>query len=66
MDEGVDFGIRFISDQPVVVESERIIYGLHGLDEWGANIHCQRPGLPAPLEWNEDDGLCQCPEENQQ
>jgi hypothetical protein len=50
----IAYGIRFISDQPVVVESERIIYGLHGLDEWGANIHCQRPGLPAPLEWNED------------
>lgn len=49
----VAYGIRFISDQPVIVESERIIYGLHGLDEWGANIHCQRPGLPAPLEWNE-------------
>jgi len=50
----IAYGIRFISDQPVIVESERIIYGLHGLDEWGANIHCQRPGLPAPLEWNED------------
>ena len=45
----VDFGIEFRSDQPIVVESERIIYGLHGLDEWGAYIHCQRPGVPGPL-----------------
>ncbi len=56
LDRTIAYGIRFISDQPVVVESERVIYGLHGLDEWGANIHCQRPGLPAPLEWNEDAG----------
>jgi hypothetical protein len=56
-DRTVCYGIRFMSDVPVVVESERVIYGLEGLDEWGANIHCQRPGLPAPLEWNEDDGL---------
>ena len=54
MTRGVAFGIRFVSEQPVIIESERIIYGLHGRDEWGANIHCQRPGLPAPLEWNED------------
>lgn len=54
-DSTVPYGIRFISDQPVVVESERVIYGLGGLDEWGAYIHCHRPGLPAPLEWNEED-----------
>jgi hypothetical protein len=52
--ETCSYGIRFISDEPVVVQSERVIYGLHGLEEWGAQIHCQRPGLPAPLEWNED------------
>ena len=56
-DRTVCYGIRFMSDEPVIVESERIIYGLNGLDEWGAQIHCQRPGLPAPLEWNEDDGV---------
>jgi hypothetical protein len=49
------FGIRFTSDEPVVVESERFIYGLHSMDEWGAHIHCPRPGVPAPLEWNEED-----------
>ncbi|KPK83371.1 MAG: hypothetical protein AMJ81_08425 [Phycisphaerae bacterium SM23_33] len=49
------FGIRFASDGPIVVESERFIYGLHSMEEWGAHIHCPRPGVPAPLEWNEED-----------
>ncbi len=49
------FAIRFTSDQPVVIESERLIYGLQSIEEWGAYIHCARPGLPAPLEWNEED-----------
>ncbi len=49
------FGIRFVSDQPIVVESERFIYGLHSMEEWGAHVHCPRPGLPAPLPWNEED-----------
>lgn len=48
------FGIKFVSDLPVVVESERYIYGLHSMEEWGATNHCPRPGLPAPLEWNEE------------
>lgn len=48
------YGIRFVSSEPVCIESERFIYGLHGIDEWGAHLHCQRPGLPAPLEWNEE------------
>jgi hypothetical protein len=47
-------GARFVSDIPVLVESERMIYGLKGLDEWGAHIHCPRPGTPAPLQWNEE------------
>jgi hypothetical protein len=50
----VCYGIRFISDQPIIVESERVIYGQTGKEEWGAYIHCQRPGLPAPLDFNED------------
>ena len=49
------FGIRFVSDVPIVVESERFIYGLHGTEEWGAHVHCPRPGVPAPLQWNEED-----------
>ncbi len=49
------FGIHFVSDVPIVVESERFIYGLHGMAEWGANVHCPRPGVPAPLAWNEED-----------
>lgn len=49
------FGIRFVSDQPILVESERFIYGLHSLEEWGSHVHCPRPGLPAPLVWNEED-----------
>jgi hypothetical protein len=49
------FGIRFVSDQPVMVESERFIYGLRGgFEEWGAHLHCPRPGQPAPLVWNEE------------
>lgn len=51
------FGIRFISDVPIVVESERFIYGLHGMEEWGAHVHCPRPGVPAPLEWNEQEAV---------
>lgn len=53
----VDYAIRFVSDQPIAVASERMIYGLYGVDEWGAHIHCPRPGLPAPLPWNEEDTL---------
>jgi hypothetical protein len=48
------YGIRFVSTLPVVVESERLHFGLHGFEEWGAHIHCPRPGIPAPLVWNED------------
>jgi len=51
------YGIRFMSDQPIIVESERFIYGLHSMGEWGACIHCPRPGVPAPLEWNEEDAV---------
>lgn len=51
-----EYGIRFVSDQPIVAESERFIYGLRGgFKEWGAHLHCPRPGLPAPLTWNEED-----------
>jgi hypothetical protein len=49
------FGIRFVSTERVCIESERFIYGLHGIEEWGANLHCTRQGLPGPLEWNEED-----------
>jgi len=51
------FGIRFVSDEPIAVESTRFIYGLHSMEEWGATVHCHRPGLPAPLEWNEEDAV---------
>jgi hypothetical protein len=47
------YGIRFESTEPVCIESERFIYSYKGLDEWGSHIHCQRPGLPAPLLWYE-------------
>jgi len=50
----VAYGIRFESTEPVCIESERFIYSYKGLDDWGSHIHCQRPGLPAPLEWNEE------------
>jgi hypothetical protein len=49
------FGIRFVSDSDLLVESTRYICGLHSMEEWGATVHCYRPGLPAPLEWNEED-----------
>jgi hypothetical protein len=48
------YPIVFESDQPVLVESERLIYGVGSLEKWGAHIHCPRPGLPAPLLWNEE------------
>ncbi len=51
---GFAYGIRFESTEPIAVESERFIYDPKGLDVWGSHIHCQRPGLPAPLEWNEE------------
>jgi len=35
-------GARFVSDLPVLVESERMIYGLKGLDEWGAALSIAR------------------------
>ncbi|MCC7146573.1 MAG: hypothetical protein IT443_09015 [Phycisphaeraceae bacterium] len=53
------FGIRFVCTQPMAISSTRLIYGLNSMDEWGAQIHTPRPGLPAPLEWNEDDGLAE-------
>lgn len=43
------FGMRVESSQPVVVEAERMICGLHSREEWGAHIHTPRPGLPGPL-----------------
>ncbi len=42
-------GIRFDSDQPLLIESTRLIHGLHGLREWGAHIHTPRPGWPGEL-----------------
>jgi hypothetical protein len=51
---GVAYGIRFESTELLCIESERFIYDPRGLDVWGSHIHCQRPGLPAPLEWNEE------------
>ncbi len=37
-------GIRFSGTEPIVVQSTRLIYSLHGLGEWGAQIHTPRPG----------------------
>jgi hypothetical protein len=51
---GVDYGIRFECSEPVAIECERLIYSYAGLDAWGSHIHCQRPGLPGPLDWNEE------------
>lgn len=55
-DHTIGFGMRLISDQPIVVAAERMIYGAT-LDEWGAYIHCPRPALPAPIPFNEEDTL---------
>jgi hypothetical protein len=48
------FGIKFISTEPVAIGSERFIYGLHSIEEWGMQLHTPRSGVPAPLEWNEE------------
>lgn len=45
------FGLVFVSTQPIVAEGTRLIRGHRSLDEWGAQIHTPRPGIPAPLEW---------------
>ncbi|MCC7204244.1 MAG: hypothetical protein IT441_04140 [Phycisphaeraceae bacterium] len=37
-------GVLFESTSPVVIESTRLIYGLQGVEEWGAQIHTPRPG----------------------
>ena len=50
----LSYGIKFISKEPVVVQSERFIYGLRSIGEWGLRFHEARPGVPAPLEWNEE------------
>lgn len=37
-------GVLLASTQPLLIESTRLIYGLHGIDEWGAQVHTPRPG----------------------
>lgn len=49
-----DYGLKFISSEPVIIQAERFIYGLHSIEEWGMHIHMPRPGVPAPLEINEE------------
>ncbi len=50
------YGIKFISTEPVVVQCERLIHDLSksGRDDWGMATHTPRPGIPAPLIWNEE------------
>lgn len=55
-DSTIGFGMRFISDRPIALAAERMIYG-ENLDDWGAYIHCSRPAAPAPLDFNEEDAL---------
>lgn len=50
----IPYGIKFTSNEPVVIQSERLIYGLHSKDEWGMHMHTARPGLPGPLEFSEE------------
>ncbi len=54
-DSTVGGGFRAVSNVPVLVECERMIHGHGSLTEWGVHIHCPRPGVPAPLVWNEED-----------
>lgn len=42
-------GIRFDSDQPLLIESTRMIHDLRGLAQWGAQIHTPRPGWPGDV-----------------
>jgi hypothetical protein len=48
------FGLHFESSEPVVVQAERFIRGINSVEEWGMHIHNVRPGVPAPLEMNEE------------
>lgn len=47
-------GLHFESSEPILVQSERFIHGVRSKDEWGMHIHNVRPGVPAPLELNEE------------
>lgn len=40
---------KFESDQPVLVEAERVIYGPKGPEEWGVIIGCASPGACEPF-----------------
>ncbi len=51
---GIGYGIKFVSSEPVVIQSERLILGSSSVDEWGMHYHNPRPGVPAPLAINED------------
>lgn len=44
------YGIKFTSTLPVVIQSERLIYGLNSIEEWGLHMHNSRPGVPGPIE----------------
>jgi hypothetical protein len=56
-DSTIGYGFRVKSNVPILPESERIIHAHGSLIEWGAHIHCPRPGVPAPLAWNEEDAV---------
>jgi hypothetical protein len=48
------YGIKFTSTEPVVIQSERLIYGTRSIDEWGLHMHTARPGVAGPLAFSED------------
>jgi len=48
------YGLHFESSEPILVQAERFIRGINSIEEWGMHIHNVRPGVPAPLEMNEE------------
>jgi hypothetical protein len=41
-----NYTIKVVSNQPVTASAVRYIYGLHGIDEWGIQVHNAMLGIP--------------------
>jgi hypothetical protein len=43
------YAAKIISTEPVSASAVRYVYGLHGLEEWGMQVHCSMYGVPGPI-----------------
>jgi hypothetical protein len=43
------YGVKIVSSESISTSAVRYVYGLHGLEEWGMQVHCAMWGVPGPL-----------------